>query len=67
MSSPLIGPFGLLYFVMKHFVDKHNLAWNNLRSKIDLEVHKSAIHFVIFAVGMLQFYMTTLSVIGNLK
>ena len=67
MSTPLITPFGLLYIVMKHIVDKHNLAWINLPSKIDLNVHRSAINFVIFAVGMLQFYITTLSVVRNLK
>jgi len=67
MSSPMISPFGLLYIIMKHVVDKHNLAWTNLPSKIDLKVHRSAINFVIFASGMLQFYMTTLSVVRNLK
>ena len=67
ISTPLISPVGLLYIIMKHVVDKHNLAWINLPSKIDLKVHRSAINFVIFAVGMLQFYMTTLSVVRNLK
>ena len=67
ISTPIISPVGLLYIIMKHVVDKHNLAWINLPSKIDLKVHRSAINFVIFAVGMLQFYMTTLSVVRNLK
>ena len=26
ISCPLITPFGCLYFILKHFVDKHNLG-----------------------------------------
>ena len=66
-SSPMITPFGLLYFVLKHIVDKHNLAWIYDPSEIDNNVHRSAINFVIFSMGMLQFYMTVLSLIRNIE
>ena len=26
ISCPLITPFGCLYFIMKHFVDKYNIG-----------------------------------------
>merc|ERR1712105_10496 len=66
-SSPIITPFGLLYFLLKHVVDKHNLAWIYDPSEIDNNVHRSAINFVIFSMGMLQFYMTVLSLIRNIE
>ena len=41
MICPLITPFGLLYFIMKHFVDRHNLLYAYKPSKINKEVHSS--------------------------
>ena len=64
-STPMITPFGFLYFVTKYFVDKHNLAFVFKPSEIDTNMHKSAINIVIFAVGMLQFYLTTKSLIRS--
>merc|ERR1712227_174781 len=66
-TSPIITPFGLLYFLLKHIVDKHNLAWIYDPSEIDNNVHRSAINFVIFSMGMLQFYMMVLSLIRNIE
>ena len=81
-STPLITPFGKndfhlkcilifvlgsLYFVMKYFVDKHSLAWIYTPTEINHKVHASAINFVIYAVGFLQFYMTLCSVVRNLE
>ena len=67
LSCPMITPFGFLYFLLKYLVDKHNLAWIYEPSEIDLNVHSSAINFVIFSVGMTQFYMTALSVVRNIE
>lgn len=51
ISCPLITPFGLVYFLFKHFVDKHNLAFVYARSKINKNVHRSAINFVMFSAS----------------
>eukprot|EP00092_Neocalanus_flemingeri_P025310 GFUD01027442.1.p1 GENE.GFUD01027442.1~~GFUD01027442.1.p1 ORF type:complete len:880 (+),score=162.84 GFUD01027442.1:356-2995(+) len=71
MSCPLITPFGLIYFILKHLVDKHNLAFVYAPSKINKSVHRSAINFVIFCVTLLQVFMTSFSFIrswnGNLN
>ena len=67
ISCPLITPFGLLYFIFKHYVDKHNLAFVYSRSKISKAVHRSAINFVIFSVTVLQFFMTVFSVLRSIE
>ena len=35
ISCPLITPFGCLYFILKHLVDKHNLG--NIREGFKVE------------------------------
>jgi len=67
ISCPLITPFGLVYFVFKHLVDKRNLAFVYVRSKINQNVHRSAINFVMFSVGLLQVFMLSFSIIRSYK
>jgi hypothetical protein len=65
ISCPLITPFGLLYFLLKHLVDKHNLAFVYAKSKINKNVHRSAINFVMFCVTLLQVFMVIFSFIRS--
>ena len=65
ISCPLITPFGCLYFILKHLVDRHNLAFVYARSKINKKVHATAINFVIMSVALLQFFMIIFSVIRS--
>jgi len=67
ISCPLITPFGLMYFILKHFVDKHNLAFVYAPSKINKSVHRSAINFVIFCVTLLQVFMASFSFIRSIN
>jgi len=67
ISCPLITPFGLVYFILKHLVDKHNLAFVYAPSKINKSVHRSAINFVIFCVTLLQVFMTSFSFIRSIN
>ena len=57
VSCPLITPFGWLYFVTKHYVDRHNLRYAYNPSKINKQVHSTAISFVILSTVLLQFFM----------
>ena len=57
VSCPLITPFGTLYFVTKHYVDRHNLMYAYKPSKINKKVHATAIGFVILGTVILQFFM----------
>ncbi|XP_046401066.1 calcium permeable stress-gated cation channel 1 isoform X1 [Ischnura elegans] len=67
LSCPLITPFGLLYMVMKHFVDKHNIYFVYGPSKINKQIHASAINAVIISIVMLQISFTTLSALRGLN
>jgi hypothetical protein len=66
ISCPLITPFGCLYFILKHLVDRHNLAFVYERSKINKKVHATAINFVIMSVVLLQFFVILFSIIRSL-
>jgi hypothetical protein len=65
ISCPLITPFGLLYFLLKHLVDKHNLAFVYAKSKINQKIHQSAINIVVLSVTLLQVFMVGLSIIRS--
>ena len=54
LSCPLITPFGLLFFLVKYYVDRHNLLFAYAPSKINQRVHSTAINFFVLAVVILQ-------------
>lgn len=54
LLCPLITPFGLVYMIFKHAVDRYNIYFAYGPSKIDKHVHSSAINFVIIAVSFAQ-------------
>ncbi|XP_034018309.1 CSC1-like protein 1 [Thalassophryne amazonica] len=41
---PIIVPFGLLYIILKHLVDKHNLYFAYLPARLDRQVHLGAVN-----------------------
>ena len=49
---------GLLYFVLKHCVDKHNLCWVYKPSEINNQIHRLVIKLVIFSIVILQLFQT---------
>ena len=63
ITCPLITPFGFLYFVIKHYVDRHNLMYAYKPSKINKKVHATAINFVILSTVLLQFFMMIFCII----
>lgn len=65
ITCPLITPFGLLYFIIKHYVDRHNLLYAYKPSKINKKVHSTAINFVILTTVILQFFMMMFSLIRS--
>merc|ERR1712029_572346 len=67
LSCPLITPMGTIYFVSRHFVDRHNLMYVYKRSKINQKVHETAIGYVVFSTLILQFVMVVFIVVraGN--
>ncbi|XP_065225724.1 calcium permeable stress-gated cation channel 1 [Planococcus citri] len=65
LSCPLITPFGLLYMLMKHFVDRYNIYFAYGPSKIKQQIHGTAINFVIVSVVLLQASFMLLSIVRN--
>ncbi|CAF0879653.1 unnamed protein product [Brachionus calyciflorus] len=52
---PLITPFGLVYLILKHLVDRYNIYFAYISTKVDKNIHKSAVKFALAAFIMLQF------------
>uniref|UniRef100_A0A671WX57 Transmembrane protein 63A n=1 Tax=Sparus aurata TaxID=8175 RepID=A0A671WX57_SPAAU len=46
---PIIVPFGLLYMMLKHLVDKHNMYFAYLPARLDRQVHLGAVNQALAA------------------
>ncbi|CAG7832083.1 unnamed protein product [Allacma fusca] len=57
LICPIITPFGLLYTVMKHYVDRYNVYFAYAPCKVEKEVHVTAINFVVVTMFLLQIIM----------
>ncbi|RWS26164.1 hypothetical protein B4U80_10297 [Leptotrombidium deliense] len=55
MTSPLIVPFGLLYVVIKYFVDRYNIYYVYRPSRISVKMHSTAITFFHLSILAMQF------------
>ncbi|XP_053408695.1 calcium permeable stress-gated cation channel 1-like isoform X3 [Mercenaria mercenaria] len=63
LSCPLIMPFGLVYMIFKHIVDRYNIYFAYKPSRISSHIHWTAINFVIVSVIFLQFNFVFFSVL----
>lgn len=52
---PIITPFGLIYLLFKHYVDKYNLYYAYKPSNLDRECHKIAVQCILFSLYLLYF------------
>jgi len=53
LISPLITPLGVIYMIIKYYVDKHNIFFAYAKCKVDNSVHKTAVNFVLFCMFLL--------------
>ena len=60
---PLITPFGLVYMVMKHGVDRYNLFYAYKRSKISKQIHATAVNCVIVSLLIQQLVLLFFNII----
>ncbi|XP_068088933.1 CSC1-like protein 1 isoform X2 [Hyperolius riggenbachi] len=44
ITCPIIMPFGLIYLLLKHLVDRYNLYYAYLPTKLDKKIHFSAVN-----------------------
>ncbi|KAK4469095.1 hypothetical protein MN116_006682 [Schistosoma mekongi] len=51
---PLITPFGLIYLILKYFVERYNLYYAYLPSRIDSYIHWLAVNCMLASVFLLQ-------------
>ncbi|VVC30694.1 10TM putative phosphate transporter, cytosolic domain,Calcium-dependent channel, 7TM region, putative [Cinara cedri] len=65
IACPLITPFGLLYMVTKHFVDRYNIYFAYGKSKISKRIHSTAINCVMVSIVLLQVSFTSLSMVRH--
>jgi hypothetical protein len=54
---------GLLYMILKHFVDRYNIYFAYGPSKISSRIHASAINIVIISITLQQLSFTSLSIL----
>ncbi|KAJ8270530.1 hypothetical protein GJAV_G00115990 [Gymnothorax javanicus] len=62
---PVIVPFGLLYIMLKHLVDKHNLYYAYLPTRLDRQVHLSAVNQAMAAPIICLLWLYFFSVIRS--
>ncbi|XP_039604150.1 CSC1-like protein 1 isoform X1 [Polypterus senegalus] len=65
ITCPVIVPFGLIYMLLKHLVDKHNLYFAYLPAKLDKKIHYGAIKQAMAAPIICLFWLYFFSVIRS--
>ncbi|XP_028930498.1 calcium permeable stress-gated cation channel 1 isoform X1 [Ornithorhynchus anatinus] len=60
---PIIVPFGLLYMLLKHLVDRYNIYYVFIPTKLSPHIHRAAISQVIVAPILCMFWLLFFSVV----
>ncbi|XP_073683033.1 calcium permeable stress-gated cation channel 1 [Garra rufa] len=63
ITCPIIVPFGLLYLVLKHMVDRYNIYYAYLPTKLSQRIHSAAISQVVVAPVLCMFWLLFFSVL----
>ncbi|XP_061700561.1 calcium permeable stress-gated cation channel 1 [Syngnathoides biaculeatus] len=63
ITCPIITPFGLLYVILKHMVDRYNIYYAYVPTKLNQRIHRAAIHQVILAPILCSFWLLFFSVL----
>ena len=65
-STPLILPFGLMYFAIRHCILSYNFQRKDLKTTVvDLSFHKIAISYVVGSTIYLQLFFCTYILVGE--
>ncbi|XP_003216139.1 CSC1-like protein 1 isoform X2 [Anolis carolinensis] len=57
ITCPIIVPFGLIYMLLKHTVDRHNLYYAFLPAKLERELHVAAVNQALAAPILCLFWL----------
>ncbi|XP_005158939.1 calcium permeable stress-gated cation channel 1 isoform X1 [Danio rerio] len=63
ITCPVIVPFGLLYLVLKHMVDRYNIYYAYTPTKLNQRIHAAAISQVVVAPILCMFWLLFFSVL----
>ncbi|XP_016308205.1 calcium permeable stress-gated cation channel 1-like, partial [Sinocyclocheilus anshuiensis] len=63
ITCPIIVPFGLLYLVLKHMVDRYNIYYAYLPTRLSQRIHSAAISQVAVAPILCMFWLLFFSVL----
>ncbi|XP_030051576.1 CSC1-like protein 1 [Microcaecilia unicolor] len=63
ITCPIIVPFGLLYVLLKHLVDRHNLYYAYLPAKLDKHIHFGAVNQALAAPILCLFWLYFFSIL----
>uniref|UniRef100_A0A8C7DFT4 Transmembrane protein 63C n=1 Tax=Oncorhynchus kisutch TaxID=8019 RepID=A0A8C7DFT4_ONCKI len=63
ITCPIIMPFGLLYLILKHMVDRYNIYYAYVPTKLNQRIHTAAISQVIVAPILCMFWLLFFSVL----
>ncbi|KAB5582003.1 hypothetical protein PHYPO_G00182160 [Pangasianodon hypophthalmus] len=63
ISCPIIVPFGLMYMLLKHLVDRYNMYYAYLPSKLDKKIHSGAVNQVVAAPILCLFWLLFFSTV----
>uniref|UniRef100_A0A3Q3VRQ2 Uncharacterized protein n=1 Tax=Mola mola TaxID=94237 RepID=A0A3Q3VRQ2_MOLML len=63
ITCPIITPFGLLYVILKHMVDRYNIYYAYVPTKLNQRIHRAAISQVIVAPILCMFWLLFFSVL----
>lgn len=57
ITCPIITPFGLIYILLKHMVDRHNLYFAYLPAKLEKRIHLAAVNQALAAPILCLFWL----------
>ncbi|TDG98784.1 hypothetical protein EPR50_G00204100 [Perca flavescens] len=63
ITCPIITPFGLLYVILKHMVDRYNIYYAYVPTKLSQRIHRAAISQVILAPILCMFWLLFFSML----
>ncbi|XP_062863115.1 calcium permeable stress-gated cation channel 1 [Trichomycterus rosablanca] len=63
ITCPIIAPFGLLYLILKHMVDRYNIYYAYIPTKLSQKIHSAAVRQVLIAPILCMFWLLFFSVL----
>ncbi|XP_044292355.1 calcium permeable stress-gated cation channel 1 isoform X1 [Varanus komodoensis] len=63
ITCPIIVPFGLLYMLLKHMVDRYNIYYVYIPTKLNQRIHSAAISQVVVAPILCMFWLLFFSIL----